>query len=120
MFLKGWTVLENLLNTHKNDELVKRSITGYKQTEFLLLEIESLRKYRNEIVHELQIGDTNDSELLNYCYILLRFIRHQISFNLNLSGKISSIEEYADYIDYLNDREKLRNRDEKYKHLLRN
>jgi hypothetical protein len=118
-FLKGWAALENLLNTHKNDELVKRCITGYKQTEFLLLEIESLKTYRNEIVHELKVGDNDDSELLSYCFILLKFIRHQISFNLNLSGKVKSIAEYADYVDYYNDKERLKERKEKYKDFLK-
>ena len=117
-FLKGWATLENLLNTHKNDELVKRCITGYEKTEFLLLEIESLKTYRNEIVHELKVGNNDDSELLSYCFILLKFIRHQVSFNLNLSGKVKSIAEYADYVDYYTDKEKLKEKAEKYKHFV--
>jgi hypothetical protein len=114
-FLKGWTVLENLLNSHQNETIVKRCVTGYGNPDFLRLQIEALKNYRNELVHEVKSNTDNGSEILNYCYILLNFLIHQISFNLNYSGKISSISEYAEYLDYLNNKEIQMKLDDKFK-----
>lgn len=113
-FLKGWTVLENLLNTHKNDELVRRCVAGYLTPELPKLQIDALKIYRNELVHELN-GNSEDSETLTFCYILHNFLLSQISYHLNRSGQVQSVQHYSEYLDFLSEKKNIKVKEEKFK-----
>lgn len=114
-FLKAWTVLENLLDSHQYDQIVKRCTIGYKNPEYPKLGIELLKTFRNELVHEVKSSNVDDSEILEYCYILEKFIYQHFIGNLSYAGKFASISDYAKYLDYLVDKEKLTKLDEEFK-----
>jgi len=97
-FLKGWTVLETLMNTDQNDILIKRCLAMLRPESKPLEKqiLESLRQYRNEYVHKG--GDGLDP--LNACYHIQRFIYNMIvKFNFNFSGLFNNIEEAIYFID---------------------
>ncbi len=113
-FLKAWTALENLLDTHRYDMLINRCVITYKNPDFSKVELESLKTCRNELVHEVNLDNGDRPEILTNCYIIHNFIFRQISLNLQYAGKIQSMSEYADYLDYLSNRKDIDELENKY------
>ncbi len=97
-FLKGWTALENLVDSDKNDEIINRCVSMYssdmKSSQTLILE--GLRIFRNELVHD----GLNDLNPLVHCCQIQNFIYNLlIKFNLKYSGFFNNIIEANDFLD---------------------
>jgi hypothetical protein len=100
-FLKVWTVLEILTDTHNNDLLIKRctSLFDNKLRKLEEQKLECLRLFRNEFVHEGNIG----LDPLLGCYIIQEFIyRLILKFNLEYSGYFNDIFEANLFLDTYN------------------
>ncbi len=100
-FLKAWTSLETILNTDNNDLLIKRCLALYGAESKLLEKqnLESLRLYRNELVHE---GD-NGTDPLIANYMMQNFIYNMIvRFNLKYAGLFETINESVLFLDNYN------------------
>lgn len=94
-FLKAWTVLETLLDTDQNDTLIKRISSMYKSREFITQELECLRQYRNEFVH----NGNDELEADMACYRTQKFIFETIKFNFKYSGFFTNINEVGYFLD---------------------
>ena len=97
-FLKAWTVLEILTNTDQNDQLISRCTALFDDNNRLYEKqvLESLRLYRNELVHQ---GDEGHDPLFA-CFTLQSYIYHLIvRFNLYMSGSFQNIEEANLFLD---------------------
>lgn len=97
-FLRAWTVLEILLNTDKNDLLIKRCNSIYNQDSKPINKqlLESLRQYRNEYVHK---GD-NGLDPLIACYNVQKFIFNLIvRVNLRHARFFKNINEVNSFLD---------------------
>lgn len=97
-FLRGWTVLEILLNTDQNDTIIKRCNSLYN-TEFKPFNkqvLESLRQYRNEFVHE---GDYRLNPLIACFNVQESIFNLIVRFHLKHAGFFKTIEEANSFLD---------------------
>ena len=97
-FLKAWTALETILNTDNNDLLIKRCLSMYHEDHKLYKKqiLESLRGFRNELVHE---GD-NALDPSVSCYMVQNTIYDMIvRFNLRYAGFFENIDESVLFLD---------------------
>jgi len=95
--LKAWTVLEILLKTDQNDELIKRVVNIYHDKDKYLIkqDLECLREYRNEFVH----SGNHHIDALTPCFRLQKYIRVVINYHLKLSTKFKNLSESIDFLD---------------------
>ncbi|TLF44265.1 HEPN domain-containing protein [Maribacter aurantiacus] len=94
-FIKAWTVLETLTNTDQNDLLIKRVSSIFKNKEFVKQDLECLREFRNEFVHQ----GSHQSDPLVACFRVQKYIRTLVNFNLNYAGFLNNINESALFLD---------------------
>lgn len=95
--LKAWTVLEILLNSDKNDEIIGRVVNIYHQDDKCLVkqDLECLREYRNEFVH----SGNHHIDPLTPCFRLQKYIRVVINYHLRLSTQFKNLNESIDFLD---------------------
>jgi hypothetical protein len=97
-FLKGWAVLEILLNTDQNDTIIKRCNSLYitKLKPFNRQVLESLKQYRNELVHK----GANSVDPIIGCFFVQESIYNLIvRFHLRHAGSFETIEEANSFLD---------------------
>ena len=98
-FLKGWTALESLLDTHDNQLIIKRCLSVFKKGDrgYQKAILEGLRNRRNLFVHE---NDTKINSLIN-CYHVQNYIYSLIrANNLRFYKEIENIQEANELLDY--------------------
>ncbi len=97
-FLRGWTVLEILLNTDQNDTIIKRcnSLNSSDSKPFNKQVLESLRQYRNEYVHE---GDNSLNPLIACFNVQESIFNLIVNFHMRHAGFFKNIEEANSFLD---------------------
>ena len=95
--IEGWGSLESLLVNKKNsnDLISKRCSFIFEKNKLYQQRIESIREYRNRMVHDGELPET----LLILCYQLQRVFHQSIRFYLNLADEFDTLEKANECLD---------------------
>ena len=96
-FLKAWIVLEILLNSDRNDQLIQRVVSIYHEKDkvFVRQDLECLKEYRNEYVHS---GNQYVDPLIT-CFRLQKYIRAVVNYHLRISSQFENLNESINFLD---------------------